>query len=206
MPIFEVKSTGDDEPRFVPDMYIVALQEMVSLNAKNMMITNKKKLEMWRAMLTKAMETANERNWAGQSNKEEEFYDQELVYTDKQMVGCYLAIFLKRKLAVRIPPKSFQSCRIKAGAAGVGGNKGAVCIRFEIEGQGFMVINCHLASGGSKDSQRTEQLMKIFDSAFEKNLRHRRMTIIHHEHVLLMGDLNFRIQGMDRGDVLQKIE
>lgn len=38
---------------------------------------------MWRAMLTKAMETANERNWAGRSNKEEEFYDQELVYTDK---------------------------------------------------------------------------------------------------------------------------
>ena len=56
-------------------MYIVALQEMVSLNAKNMMIKNNKKLEMWRAMLTKVMETANERNWAGRSNKEEEFYD-----------------------------------------------------------------------------------------------------------------------------------
>ena len=40
-------------------MYIIALQEMVSLTAKNMMVTNKKKLEMWRAMLTKAMETAN---------------------------------------------------------------------------------------------------------------------------------------------------
>lgn len=109
------------------------------------------------------------------------------------MVGCYLAIFHKKRLAKKIPPKSFQACRIKAGAAGVGGNKGAVCIRFEISGQGFMVINCHLASGGSKDGQRTEQLMKIFDTAFEKNLRQRRMTIINHEHVLLMGDLNFRI-------------
>ena len=88
-------------------MYIIALQEMVSLNAKNMMITNKKKLDMWRAMLTKAMETANERSWGGKTTKEEEFYDQELVYTDKHMVGCYIAIFLKRKLAARIPPKSF---------------------------------------------------------------------------------------------------
>lgn len=166
---------------------------MVSLTAKNMMVTNKKKLEMWRAMLTKAMETANEINSGRGASSEEEFYDQQLVYTDKQMVGCYLAIFLKRKLAARIPPKSFESCRIKAGAAGVGGNKGAVCIRFEIENQGFMVINCHLASGGSKDNQRTEQLMKIFDCAFEKNLRQRKMTVIHHEHVLLMGDLNFRI-------------
>lgn len=152
-------------------MYIIALQEMVVLNAKNMMITNKKKLEMWRAMLTKALETANERNYGGKASSEEGFFEQELVYTDKHMVGCYLALFLKRKLAQRIPPKSFQSCKIKAGTAGVTGNKGAVCIRFEIENQGFMVINCHLASGGSKDNQRTEQLMKIFDQAFEKNLR-----------------------------------
>ena len=63
------------------------------------------------------------------------------------MVAQYLAIFFKRKLAARIPPKSFQSCKIKAGPAGMTGNKGAVCIRFEIENQGFMVINCHLSSG-----------------------------------------------------------
>lgn len=48
--------------------------------------------------------------------------------------------------------------------------------------------------------------MKIFDQAFEKNLRNRRMTIVNHEHVLLLGDLNFRIQGMDREEVLQKIQ
>lgn len=73
------------------------------------------------------------------------------------------------------------------------GNKGAVCIRFVIENQGFMVINCHLASGRRQDETRTQQLMKIFDAAFEKNLRNRKMTIINHEHVLLLGDLNFRI-------------
>ena len=32
--------------------------------------------------------------------------------------------------------------------------------------------------------------MKIFDCAFSKNLRQRKMTVIHHEHVILMGDLN----------------
>lgn len=178
LPIFEIKNMQNIHGSFhnqivsyVPDMYIIALQEMVSLNAKNIMITNKKKLEEWRARLIKVMETINERNHLGRANIEEEFYDHELQYTDKQMVGCYLAIFHKKRLAKKIPPKSFQACRIKAGAAGVGGNKGAVCIRFEISGQGFMVINCHLASGGSKDNQRTEQLMKIFDTAFEKNLR-----------------------------------
>ena len=47
--------------------------------------------------------------------------------------------------------------------------------------------------------------MKIFDTAFHKNLRNRKMTIVHHEHVLLMGDLNFRISGFTRAEVLQKI-
>lgn len=32
------------------------------------------------------------------------------------------------------------------------------------------------------------------------------MTVVHHEHVLLMGDLNFRIQGFKREQVLQKIQ
>ena len=170
------------------------------------MISNKKKLEMWRAILTKTLEVANDKSWGSKPKNEEEFFDQELVYTDKHMVGCYLAIFIKRKLAARIPPKSFQSCKIKAGTAGVTGNKGAVCLRFEIENQPIMIINCHLTSGGSKDIQRTEQLMKIFDQAFQNNLRNRRMTIDFHEHVVLMGDLNYRISGLNRKEVFQKIE
>lgn len=82
LPIFEIKNTvnmrGSMEQQivsYVPDMYIIALQEMVCLNAKNMMITNKKKLEEWRARLIKVMETINERNHQGRANIEEEFYD-----------------------------------------------------------------------------------------------------------------------------------
>ena len=75
LPIFEINNPQSQQVGFAPDMYIIALQEMVSLNAKNVMITNKKKLDMWRAMLTKAMETANERSWGGKTTKEEEFYD-----------------------------------------------------------------------------------------------------------------------------------
>jgi hypothetical protein len=34
---------------------------------------------------------------------------------------------------------------------GATGNKGAVCIRFQIEEQTIMIINCHLMSGRRKD-------------------------------------------------------
>jgi hypothetical protein len=49
------------------------------------------------------------------------------------MVGVYLAVFLKRKLAGRLKPKSIQICKVKSGTMGTTGNKGAVCMRFEID-------------------------------------------------------------------------
>ena len=38
---------------------------------------------------------------------EAEIFDEELVFIDTSMVGCYLAVFLKRKLSNRIKTKSF---------------------------------------------------------------------------------------------------
>ena len=68
-----------------------------------------------------------------------------------------------------------------------------------------MLINCHLASGGSKDQQRTMQLVKIFENAFQSNLRNRGMTVENHNHVFLMGDLNFRISNLSRAQILEQI-
>lgn len=82
--------------------------------------------------------------------------EQQFVYTDKCMVGCYLAVFLKRKLAGRLKPKSLQRCKVKVGALGATGNKGAVCLRFQLGDQAIMIFNCHLVSGRRKDQQRTE--------------------------------------------------
>lgn len=45
------------------------------LNPKNIIMANKKKIDLWRSMLTKTMEIVNERNYGGKTNKEEEFYD-----------------------------------------------------------------------------------------------------------------------------------
>ena len=36
---------------FTPDLYIIGLQEIVKLNAKNIMIKDKKKVGQWRALL-----------------------------------------------------------------------------------------------------------------------------------------------------------
>jgi endonuclease/exonuclease/phosphatase family metal-dependent hydrolase len=122
------------------------------------------------------------------------------------MVGIYLAVFIKRKLCDKIKQKSFQICKVKTGAYGATGNKGAVCIRFTIADQNFMAINCHLVSGRRREEQRNDQIAKIFEHAFEKNLRSRGMTVDNHEQVILMGDLNFRINAFTRQEAMEKIK
>ena len=73
-----------------------------------------KKIELWRTMLTKVLGVINKRYEKGKTLTEQQKFDQELVYTDGCMVGCYLAVFVKRKLLQRVKTKSFTICKIKS--------------------------------------------------------------------------------------------
>jgi hypothetical protein len=44
---------------FDPDIYIIALQEMVPLNAMNVMKKDHKRIEQWRALLVEALDIVN---------------------------------------------------------------------------------------------------------------------------------------------------
>ena len=39
---------------------------------------------------------------------------------------------------------------------GTTGNKGAICLRFQLDDQPIMLINCHLVSGRRRDQQRMD--------------------------------------------------
>ena len=41
--------------RFMPDIYEIGLQEIVKLNTKNILIKDKKKVEMWTSMLNQTL-------------------------------------------------------------------------------------------------------------------------------------------------------
>jgi hypothetical protein len=51
----------------VPDIYVVALQEIVKLNAKNCLMKDTKKIELWRTMLTKVLGVINKRHEKGKN-------------------------------------------------------------------------------------------------------------------------------------------
>lgn len=197
LPMFEL-----EDDYFEPDVYVVGLQEMVPLNAKNCLLKDTKRLELWRTMLVEALEVCRAKRISKKGHRfsDDEMFEEALVYLDRSMVGCYIAVFFKRKLAGRLKPKSLQLCRVKAGALGATGNKGAVCVRFQIDDQAVMFINCHLVSGRRRDPQRTAMIAAIFKSAFSKN---KAFAIENHQQVILLGDLNYRINSLTRAEVVK---
>jgi hypothetical protein len=85
--------------------------------------------------------------------------------TAKSMVGLFIGVFVKAKMLSRI--RDLKTTKIKTGAGGSAGNKGAVIVRFKLDDTNVMLMNCHLMSGKKKGAKRTEELNFIFESAFQ---------------------------------------
>lgn len=109
LPCFEIKDQKSLESGFMPDIYIIGLQEIVTLNAKNCLIKDSKRIELWRSMLTQAIDVVTKNNMKQTSSKwnsEDLMSENQFVYTDKNMVGLYISCFIKRNLMARLKPKS----------------------------------------------------------------------------------------------------
>jgi hypothetical protein len=59
LPIFNVSDQGCIEQGFEPDIYVIAMQEIVPLNAMNVMKKDHKKIEQWRKLLEEALDIVN---------------------------------------------------------------------------------------------------------------------------------------------------
>lgn len=68
--------------------------------------------------------------------------------TAKSMVGLFIGIFVKAKMLSRM--RDLKTTKIKTGAGGSTGNKGAVIVRFKLDDTSVMFVNCHLMSGKKK--------------------------------------------------------
>lgn len=91
----------------------------------------------------------------------------------KSMVGCFIGLFVKRKLLQGNRIKDLMATKIKTGLGGSAGNKGAVIVRFKLDDTNMMFLNCHLMSGKGKGSKRTDEINFIFDNAFKSESKSR---------------------------------
>ncbi|ESW30771.1 hypothetical protein PHAVU_002G181200 [Phaseolus vulgaris] len=188
------------------DIYILGFQEVVPLKASNVLGSENNEISMkWNSLIREALNKKAHKRVKDQSdgNKNEELQNTKYCEAphgvqciiSKQMVGIFISVWSRRDLCpfIRHPSVSCVGC----GVMGCLGNKGSVSVRFQLHETSFCFVCSHLASGGREgdEKHRNSNVTEIFSrTSFPRGpLLDLPRTILDHDHVILLGDLNYRI-------------
>eukprot|EP00929_Paragymnodinium_shiwhaense_P027505 TRINITY_DN16135_c0_g2_i1.p1 TRINITY_DN16135_c0_g2~~TRINITY_DN16135_c0_g2_i1.p1 ORF type:complete len:1070 (-),score=172.50 TRINITY_DN16135_c0_g2_i1:191-3400(-) len=128
------------------DIVCVALQEVCQLSAKRL-VADGDEWQNWRLWAEECVNSA----YGG---------DLELLH-ESHLVGILTAIFVRT--GYRSQVKNMCHCTVATGVGGVGGNKGAVCVRFEIGTVSMCFVNAHLAAGQANFIERCQHFQTIME-------------------------------------------
>jgi len=120
-----------------------------------------------------------------------------------RMYAMSLIVFARHNLLLRI--RDIETSWMRTGFRGWFGNKGGVTVRFSINGCHIAFVNCHLAA--HEEQQYLEQRIQdyksvVYGQEFKTEGRRR---VLSHDHVVIMGDLNFRIDYLSGEDIINRI-
>ncbi|CAJ1939036.1 unnamed protein product [Sphenostylis stenocarpa] len=196
------------------DIYVLGFQEIVPLKPSNVLGSENNEISMkWNSIIREALnKKAHERGKDHSDAKKEELqnncpnkkenpakyceapHDFQCIIS-KQMVGIFISVWTRRHLSpfIRHPSVSCVGC----GVMGCLGNKGSVSVRFQLHETSFCFVCSHLASGGREGDERyrNSNVAEIFSrTSFPRGpLLDLPRTILDHDHVIFLGDLNYRI-------------
>ncbi|BAT98703.1 hypothetical protein VIGAN_10002300 [Vigna angularis var. angularis] len=187
------------------DIYVLGFQEIVPLKASNVLgYENSKICTKWNSMIREALnKNTHDRDLKDEKKKnccKKEENDNPgpqdfQCIISKQMVGIMISVWAKRHLRPFIQHLSV-SC-VGCGIMGCLGNKGSVSVRFVLHETSFCFVCGHLASGGREGDERhrNSDVSEIFSrTSFPKGpLLDLPRKILDHNHIVLLGDLNYRI-------------
>ena len=171
-----------------PDLLIVALQEIVPLNAKNILGDENRKNEWLEFVLSQANLTYPSSAYR--------------VIASPYLVGLLLVVLSSSALAGSIDKT--KEISVKVGLRGYAGNKGAVCARFELLNSSFCFVNCHLAAHKGNVRVRNKNIQSILQEAsfaIDRDIR----KIYEHDLIFWTGDMNYRISTLRSKEILQRI-
>ncbi|KAJ9547793.1 hypothetical protein OSB04_020336 [Centaurea solstitialis] len=116
----------------------------------------------------------------------------------KQMVGIYLTVWVKSNL--RDDTRNMKVSCVGRGLMGYLGNKGSISISMTLHQTSFCFICCHLTSGEKegdelkRNADVTEILRKTWFPRVEGTRDEKSpQTILDHDRIIWLGDLNYRI-------------
>jgi hypothetical protein len=89
----------------------------------------------------------------------EEAFSEHALAATAVMRGLHSAVLVRKRL--RDYASWQRSSKLRAGACGLMGNKGALSIEFSLLGQQLQLINCHLAPHQSGSDSRNQTVARI---------------------------------------------
>ena len=164
-----------------PEIVAVGFQEIVELNADQILSTNPAHRHLWENAVKR---TLNSSALGGQSVSAKDDY---VLLRSGQLVGAALMIFVKSSILSSI--KNVEGSIKKTGLSGIAGNKGAVAIRMDYASTSLCFVTAHLAAGFANYEERNRDYRTISNGlTFQKNTSKE-----DHDSIIWLGDFNYRI-------------
>lgn len=164
-----------------PDLIVLGFQEICDLSAQNIYQSGDDNAKNWLRKFTQHFEASGEY----------------VFVTQDQLVGIALFVFVRKHLVPQM--KDVGIAKVRTGAGGYAGNKGAVCATITIYSTSICFICAHLAAGEKNVVNRNNDVSEIarklkFDNIYHLNNDSNNLNIENeHEYVFWLGDFNYRI-------------
>ncbi|XP_017497396.1 synaptojanin-1 isoform X2 [Manis javanica] len=153
------------------DVFAIGFEEMVELNAGNIVNAS----------------TTNQKLWAVELQKTISRDNKYVLLASEQLVGVCLFVFIRPQHAPFVRDVAVDT--VKTGMGGATGNKGAVAIRMLFHTTSLCFVCSHFAAGQSQVKERNEDFIEI---ARKLSFPMGRM-LFSHDYVFWCGDFNYRI-------------
>lgn len=153
------------------DIYAIGFQEIVDLNAGNIVAPNK----------------VNQRDWLMEIQRAISRDHQYLLVTSVQLVGVCLFVFIRAPLSPYIKDVCIDT--VRTGLGGATGNKGGVAIRLRYKASSLCFVCAHFAAGQHQVTERNDDYSEItrrIQFPMGKSINS-------HDYVFWCGDFNYRL-------------
>ncbi|KAL3827981.1 hypothetical protein ACJIZ3_016783 [Penstemon smallii] len=137
-------------------------------------------------------------SYNGRDCVEEKTNSRYCLVASKQMVGIFLTVWIRSDL--RDAVRSLKVSCVGRGLMGYLGNKGSISISMSLHQTSFCFICSHLTSGerDGDESRRNSDVMEIlrktrFPRVHNMGDENSPQTILDHDRIIWLGDLNYRI-------------
>lgn len=165
------------------DIFAIGFEEIVDLNASNIM----------------AASTDNAKGWAEELQKVLSRDTEYVLVTYQQLVGVCLYLFIRPVHAPYLRDVAVDC--VKTGLGGATGNKGAAAIRCVLYSTSFCFVCAHFAAGQSQVNERNADYAEITRKITFPMGR----TLNTHDYVFWCGDFNYRVD-MDKDEMKEMIK